>query len=127
MIIQMWGDPVATLKLFDGRAITSSSRVACQEVAIGCRYLLQNAVKSNFPLYFAYLFCALPTIGDEAADNGGAFEPTLCFVNHGCTEVDESCVSIHPMRYSLTEDTRGQCCMLCSEATDARLEDRASV
>lgn len=123
----MWGDPVATSKLFDGRAIASSSRVACQEVAIGYRYLLRDAVKSNFPLCFAYLFCALPTIGNEAADNGGAFEPTLCFVNHGCTGVDKSYVSIHPMSYSLTEDTRGQCYTLCSEATDARPGDRASV
>jgi len=127
IIIQMWGDRVAVLKLFHGRAIASFSRVACQEVAVCCRYLLWDAVKSNFPLYLAHLFRALPTIGNEPADNGGAFEPTFCFVDHGCTEVNESCISIHPMRYSLTEDTRGQCCTLCSEATDARPEDRASV
>lgn len=127
IIIQMRGGPVATLRLFDGRTIASSSRVACQEVAVGYRYLLRDAVKSNFPLCFAYLFCALPTIGNEAADDGGAFEPTFCFVNQGCTGVVKSCVSLHRMRYSLTGDTRGQCCTLCLGATDARPEGRASV
>lgn len=107
----MRGGPVATSRLFDGRTIASSSRVACQEVAVGYRYL----------------FCALPTIGNEAADDGGAFEPTFCFVNHGCTGVVKSCVSLHRMRYSLTGDTRGQCCTLCLGATDARPEGRASV
>lgn len=92
IIIQMWGDRVAVLKLFHGRAIASSSRVACQEVAVCCRYLLWDAVKSNFPLYLAYLFRALPAIGNEPADNGGAFEPTFCFVDHGCMKTLEASV-----------------------------------
>jgi hypothetical protein len=76
IIIQMWGDRVAVLKLFHGRAIASFSRVACQEVAVCCRYL----------------FRALPTIGNKTADNGGAFEPTFCFVDHGCMKTLEASV-----------------------------------
>jgi hypothetical protein len=37
--------PVARIKLFDGRATASSSRVTCQYVAIGDRNLLRDVMK----------------------------------------------------------------------------------